>query len=248
MPARDLVPLIEPTPIRLRAHYRSAGGLLRELARAMNQDHTSLRGESGLPVGTRLVLVMTTAALRQPIEVSATVTGRRRRGARHEIGLRYGFEAAAHRARLSEAMAELKRETRKPRRETRLPTALRVEAGALARALRASVSNVSRTGCRLELTGKRLPRLEGGSRLDMAVSGSRRGTRASASLQLQVLWVGAEARRAGSLRSVEVGGRFASLAPAQRELIRAILRFEEFRPVIRIRRVVRPAGARKKAG
>ena len=49
MPARDLVPLIEPTPIRLRAHYRRAGELLRELARALNRDHTSLHAESGLP-------------------------------------------------------------------------------------------------------------------------------------------------------------------------------------------------------
>ncbi len=239
MPARDLVPLIEPTPVRLRAHYRTAGGLLRELARAMNQDHTSLHAESGLPVGTRLVLVMTTAGLRQPIEVSTTVTGCRRRGARHEIGLRYGFEAASHRARLSEAMAELRRETRKPRREARLPTALRVEAGGLARALRASVSDVSRTGCQLELTGRHLPRLEEGSRLHMTVSGSRRGTRASVALVLDVRWVG-EPHSTGARRSVEVGGRFVSLAPAHRELIRAILRFEEFRPVIRIRRVVPP--------
>jgi len=245
MSDRDLVPLIEPTPIRIRAYYRSAGGLLRELARALNQGHTSLRAESGLPVGTRLSLVMVTDALRQPIEVSGTVTGCRRRGRRHEIGLRYGFEAAAHRARLSEAVAELRLETRKPRREPRLPTALRVQAGTLARALRASVSNVSRTGCRLELAGPRLPRIELGSRLVMALSGSRRGTRASVSLLVDVRWVGATSRR-GSGRVVEVGGRFAELAPAQRERIRAILRFDEFRPVIRIRRVLPPAASRKR--
>ncbi len=247
MSARDLISLIEPTPIRLRAYYRSAGGLLRELARAMNQDHTSLRAESGLPVGTRLTLVMVTDALRQPIEVSGTVTGCRRRGARHEIGLRYDFEAAANRARLSEALAELRRETRKPRREPRLPTVLRVEARALSRALRASVSNVSRTGCRLELAGPRLPRIEEGSRLVMALSGSRRGTRAAVTLLLDVRWVGDE-RREGSRRSVEVGGRFADLAPAQRERIRSILRLEEFRPGIRIRRVLLPAAGRKKRG
>jgi hypothetical protein len=247
MPARDLVPLIEPSPIRLHAHYKNAGGLLRELSRAMNQDHTSLHAESGLPVGTRLVLVMTTPTLRRPIEVSSTVTGCRRRGGRHEIGLRYGFEAAAHRARLAEAMGELRRETRKPRREARLPTVLRVDARKLARALRASVSNVSSTGCRLELAGPRLPRVEVGSRLDITLSGSRRGTRSSVALALDVRWVG-EPSRDDARRSVEVGGRFLALAPAQRERIRSILRFEEFRPVIRIRRVVAPAGGRKKGG
>jgi hypothetical protein len=79
----------------------------------------------------------------------------------------------------------------------------------------------------------------------MALSGSRRGTRAAVSLLLDVRWVGKE-RREGSRRSVEVGGRFAELAPAQRERIRAILRFEDFRPAIRIRRVLLPAAARKK--
>jgi hypothetical protein len=247
MPARDLVPLIEPSAIRLRAHYRTAGGLLRELARAMNQDHSSLRAESGLPVGTRLVLVMTAPALQRPIEISTTVTSCRRRGGRHEIGLRYFFEAAAHRARLAEAMGELRRETRTPRREARLPTVLRVDARGLARALRASVSNMSRTGCRLELVGPRLPKVEVGSRIDMTLSGSRRGTRATVVLALDVRWVG-EPVREGGRRSLEVGGRFLALAPAQRERIRSILRFEEFRPVIRIRRVVVPTGGRKKAG
>jgi PilZ domain len=245
MSARDLVPLIEPTPIRLRAHYRKAGELLRELARALNRGHTSLHGESGLPVGTRLTLVMTTDALAEPIEVAGTVTGCRRRSERHEIGLRYDFEAAAHRTRLSEAMRELRRETRKPRREARLPTALRVDAGGLARALRGSVSSVSRTGCRLELTGSRLPRLEVGSRLVMALSGSQRGTRAAVSLQLQVRWVEERHRRDGE-SSVEIGGRFVELAPAQRERIRSILRFDEFRPVIRLRRILRPPVAKKR--
>src|SRR5262249_24530926 len=158
---------------------------------------------------------------------STIVTGCRRRGGHHEIGLRYGFEAAAHRARLAEAMGELRRETRKPRREARLPTVLRVDARGVARALQASVSNVSRAGCRLELVGRRLPKVEVGSRLDMALSGSLRGTRASVALQLDVRWVG-EPGREGGRRSLEVGGRFVALAPAQRERIRSILRFEEF--------------------
>ena len=188
---------------------------------------------------------MTTDALAEPIEVSGTVTGCRRRSARHEIGLRYEFEAAANRARLSEAMSELRRETRKPRREARLPTALSVDAESLTRALRASVSNVSRTGCRLELTGSRLPRLEVGSRLLMALSGSRRGTRTAVSLKLDVRWVGERDRRGGK-SSVEIGGRFVELAPAQRERIRSILRFDEFRPVIRLRRILRPPVATKR--
>ncbi len=245
MSTRDLVPLIEPTPIRIRAYYKSAGGLLRELARALNQDHTNLRAESGLPVGTRLTLVMVTETLQEPIEVSGTVTGCRRRGERHEIGLRYDFEAATHRARLSEAVAELRRGTLNPRREPRLPTLLRVEAGSLARALRASVSNVSRTGCRLELAGPRLPRFEKGSRLVMALSGSRQGTRAAVPLLLDVRWVG-RPRRRGTGHAVEIGGRFVDLAPTQRERIRAILRFDEFRPAIRLLRVLPPPARGKK--
>jgi len=241
MPERALQPLIDAVPIRIRAFYRSAGGLLRELSRALNQEHTTLRAESGLPVGTRLALVLATDSLAKPIEIWGTVTGCRRRGMRHEIGLRYDFDVTPHRARLSEAVSELRRETRKPRREARLPTVLRMDAAPLARGLRASVSNLSRAGCRIELLGPRLPRLAEGSRLVLALSGSRRGTRAPVRLLLEVRWVGEE-RRVGTQRAVEVGARFASLAAAQRARIGGILRFEDFRPAIRLLRIL-PAAA-----
>jgi hypothetical protein len=243
MPERALQPLIDAVPIRIRAFYRSAGGLLRELSRALNQEHTTLRAESGLPVGTRLALVLATDSLARPIEIWGTVTGCRRRGARHEIGLRYDFDVAPHRARLSEAMSELKRETRKPRREARLPTVLRVEAGALARGLRATVSNLSRAGCRIELEGPRLPRLDVGDRLVLALAGSRQKTRTPVRLLLDLRWIG-RSRRRRARRAVEVGASFASLEPAQRARIGDILRFDDFRPGIRIRRLLRaPAPA-----
>src|SRR5215470_10946959 len=204
MPERALQPLIDAVPVRIRAFYRSAGGLLRELSRALNQEHTSLRAESGLPVGTRIALVLATDALRRPIEIWGTVTGCRRRGARHEIGLRYDFDVAPHRARLNQAVKELERETRKPRREARLPTVLAVDASALARGLRATVSNLSRAGCRIELEGPRLPRLDVGGRLVMALTGSRRGTRKAVRLLLDLRWIGVKRRRRGR-RTVEVG-------------------------------------------
>ena len=58
-----------PGPIRLVAAYRTAEALLRELSRAISQGQTLLRADSGLPVGTELVLVMTTPAVSAPIEV-----------------------------------------------------------------------------------------------------------------------------------------------------------------------------------
>jgi hypothetical protein len=108
-------PSTEPPPIRLRAYYRTAGALLRELSRALNRGQTLLRAESGLPVGTRLALVMVTGSLKAPIEVSGTVTTWRRRGTRHEMAVRYDFDPAPFRGRLAQALAELKRETRPPR-------------------------------------------------------------------------------------------------------------------------------------
>ena len=60
--------------------------------------------------------------------------------------LRYDFDPEPHRSRLREALAELRRETRRPRREPRVPLALRTDATALLRGLSATVSNASRAG------------------------------------------------------------------------------------------------------
>jgi hypothetical protein len=229
----SLRPLGELPPIRLRAVYRSAGTLLRELSRALNVGHTTLRAESGLPVGTRLAIVMMAEALREPIEVAGTITECKLRGPRYRIGLRYDFDLGPHRARIAAAIAVLKGESRRPRRDPRIPLALRVEA----RGLTATVGNASRQGCQLELAGLRLPALTPGARLVLSLSGSDSRTRAALLVEFEVRWVGAPA---GSRRrrSVLVGGRFAAASPAVRSRLRSILRFEEVRPRIRIRRIV----------
>ncbi len=152
----DRVPAAPVTagPIRLLAVYRSAASLLRELSRALNQGQTLLKADTGLPAGTRLVLVMTTDALSAPIEVYGVVTACRSRAGRLAMTLRYDFDPEPHRSRLREALAELRRETRKPRREARVPLALRADAAALLRGLSATVSDASRAGARLELVGR----------------------------------------------------------------------------------------------
>jgi len=60
--------------------------------------------------------------------------------------LRYDFDPEPHRSRLREALDELRRKTRRPRREPRVPLALRTDATALLRGLSATVSNASRAG------------------------------------------------------------------------------------------------------
>jgi ABC-type sugar transport system substrate-binding protein len=72
----DKVPVVPstPGPIRLQVAYRSAGSLLRALSRALSQGQTLLQADSGLPAGTRIVLVMTAAAVSAPIEVQGVVT------------------------------------------------------------------------------------------------------------------------------------------------------------------------------
>jgi hypothetical protein len=232
-----------PAPIRIHAWYRSAGSLLRELSRALNQGRTLLRADSGLPAGTRLVLVMGTSCLSAPIEAQGLVTACRRRGRRHEITLRYDFDPSPHRRRLTEAMAELREETRKPRREPRVPLAIRAEAAALLRGLNATVSNASRAGARLELVGTRLPAVAPGSRVVMALAGSRTGSRQPARLTLEALWVGPQ-HRAGQLRRQEVGGRFVGLSATLQRRILAILRFDDARPSLVIRRIQPPRSGR----
>jgi hypothetical protein len=237
----NLMPLGDPGVIRIRAVYRSAGALLRELSRALGRGHTVLKADSGLPVGTRLELVLVAEALRQPIEVSGTITASRLRGTRYAIGLRYDFDPGPNRARLAEAVAALRRETRRPRREPRVPLALGVDA----HGLESTLVNASRGGGRLELSGKQLPALAMGTRILLTLAGSRPGTRAARRLVFEVRWTGAVARE-GRRRRIVVGGRFLDLSPALRERIQAILRFDDFRPRIRIRQVRAPASGRKR--
>jgi hypothetical protein len=225
-----------PSPIRLLAAYRSAGTLLRELSRALNQGQSLLKADSGLPAGTHIVLVMTAEALSAPIEVQGVVTSCRPRGCKMAMTLRYDFDPGPQRARLREAMAELRRETRKPRREPRVPLALRTDATALLRGLSATVSNASRAGARLELVGRRLPAVVAGDRLVLTLAGSRPGSRRPIRLLLEAMWVGPH-RRAGGSRRQEVGGRFLGLSATLRQRILAILRFDDARPALHLQRI-----------
>jgi hypothetical protein len=229
-----------PGPIRLVAVYRSVGALLRELSRAVNQGQTLLQADSGLPAGTHLVLVMTTGSLSAPIEVQGVVTDCRPRVRKMAMTLRYDFDPEPHRSRLHEALAELRRENRRPRREPRVPLALRAEAAALLRGLSATVSDASRAGARLELVGEQLPAVASGDRLVMTLAGSRPGSRRPARLILEAIWVGPHGR-SGRTRRQEVGGRFLGLSPALRERILAILRFDDARPVLQLIRIERPS-------
>jgi len=241
----DRIPAVPAAagPIRLVAAYRSAESLLRELSRAISQGQTLLKADSGLPAGTRLVMVMSTPSLSAPIEVNGTVTHCKPQGQKMAMRLRYDFDPGPQRRRLSEAMAELRRDTQKPRREPRVPLALRTEAKALLRGLSATVQNASRAGARLELVGRRLPEVASGDRLVMRLAGSRRGTRRPARLMLEALWVGKQ-RRAGGLRRQEVGGRFVGLSLTLRDRIGAILRFDDARPALQLLRILAPARLR----
>ena len=226
--------------IRLMAAYRTAEALLRELSRAISQGQTLLKADSGLPAGTRLVMVMTTPSLSSPIEVHGTVTHCKPQAGKMSMRLRYDFDPGSHRKRLREAMDELRRATRSPRRDTRVPLALRTEAKAILRGLSATVQNASRTGARLELVGRRLPEVAEGDRLVMRLAGSKRGQRRPARLVLEALWVGRQ-QRSGSLRRQEVGGRFLGLSATLRGRIGAILRFDDARPALQLVRILGPA-------
>jgi hypothetical protein len=227
----------EPVPIRLRAVYQTAGALLRELSRALNKGGTIIRADSGLPVGSRLGLVMQATGVR-PIEVVGTVTASRPRGAAFELKLRYDFDFLRFRSRLAEAVAAFKREnpTRRPRLEARIPVALSVDARRVATTGAVTVQNFSRAGCRLEFRGGRLPAIRPRSRLEMSIAaGGRQPLRVS----LDVRWVGV-VRTADSGRYMIVGGRFLGLTRVAKAKIGAILEFKDYRPRIRVRRILLP--------
>lgn len=236
---RILVPPLVAPAVRLHAWYRSASSLLRELSRALNKGRTILRADSGLPVGTHLVLVMSADCLSAPIEVQGTVTAWSVRGKRHVMTLRYDFDPGPHRARLAEAMAELRRETRRPRRTPRVPLELTAEPAALPGGVSVSVVELSRGGARLRLSGARLPEVAPGSRIVLGIAGRGAGARAALRLTLEVRWTGPKRRRGGR-PAREVGGRLVGLNAALRKRLRAILTFEEARPRLTLRAIEPP--------
>lgn len=227
--------MIPPVTIHLTAVYKTAGALLRELSRAVNRGATRLRSESGLPVGTRFTLGLVTEALKDPIQVEGVVTANLRKGRSFDMLLRYDFDPAQSRRLLDAVLALVKREepTLRPRRETRVPLALRVEGGGL-RGVSAYVENLSRRGCRLALAGARRPSLAPGSRLRMTLAGSGRGEKREVALNLEVRWV-----RAGRTRGASrllVGAAFVGLSASARARLASILRLRDLRPTIRIRK------------
>jgi len=221
------VPLPAP-PLRLHAWYGSAGALLRELSRALNQGQSLLRADSGLPVGTRMVLVMSAECLTGPIEVEGTVTSRRARGRHCEMTLRYDFDPGSQRGRLDEALAELRAQTRRPRRSARVPLTLSADSTALARGMRVTVIDVSHGGARLRVEAARPLGVAPGDRLVLCHRGERPGTRRSLRLILDVRWT--QTRRSGRRAVQVIGGRFVEPSDPLRKRLRALLRFEETRP------------------
>jgi hypothetical protein len=231
------------TPVRLHAWHGSARALLRELSRALNQGQTLLRADSGLPVGTHIVLVMSADCLSSPLEVEGTVTACRVRGARHEMTLRYDFDPGPQqRRRLNEALAVLRAETRRPRRVPRVPLALSTDARTVGRGLEVTFLDLSRTGARLQIAGRQLPRLETGSRMRMRHRGHRQGGRRPLRLTLEVRWVGPRRRSGGQLTRV-VGGRFVRLSEPMQRRLRALLRFDETRPEVFLDAIEPPPGS-----
>ncbi|MCG6924984.1 MAG: PilZ domain-containing protein [Acidobacteria bacterium] len=237
-----VAPIAGPA-IRLHSWYGSATALLRELSRALDQGQTLLRADSGLPVGTHLVLVMSADCLSKPLEVQGTVTAWSVRGARHEMTLRYDFDPGPQRRQLDEAFAELRRLNYRPRVAPRVPLRLAADGAALAADLEVAVVDASRSGARLRLAGDSLPPVAVGSRLVMRHQGVCPGTRRPLRLILEVRWIG-PTRRFGGRRTRAVGGRFVHLSDAMRKRLQALLRFEEARPQLSLLAIDAPRASR----
>ncbi len=240
-----VVPVAVPA-LRLHSWYGSAASLLGELSRALNQGQTLLRTDSGLPVGTHLVLVMSADCLSEPLEVQGTVTSWSARGQNHEMTLRYDFDPGPQRRQLDEAFAELRRQSRRPRRAPRVPLTLATDAAALASGLEVTVVDASPSGARLRLAGDSLPPLAVGSRLVMRHQGLCPGTRRPLRLTVEARWVGPAERRDGRLTQL-VGGRFAVVSDAMRKRLRALLRFEEARPQLTLLAIDDPRRGSRRA-
>ena len=225
-------PLDRPITIHLTAVYETAGALLRELSRAVNRGATTLRSESGLPVGTRLTLGLVTGALPKPIEVAGVVTASARQGRAFRMLMRYDFDPSQSRRLLDTVLALVRREAqpRGARRETRMPLSLEVEAGGF-RGVATEVLNLSHRGCRLELRGAQVPTLRAGDRLRLAVSDRGRGREVM--MNLEVRWV----RGSRAQKKLLVGAAFVGLSPAARARLLLILKLRDLRPKIRVHRV-----------
>ncbi len=240
-----VVPLAGPA-IRLHSWYGSATSLLRELSRALDQGQTLLRADSGLPVGTHLVLVMSADCLSEPLEVQGTVTAWDVRGPRHEMTLRYDFDPGPQRRQLDEAFAELRRLNYRPRVAPRVPLRLAADAATLGSGLEVAVVDASRSGARLRLAGESLPEVAVGSRLVMRHQGVCPGTRRPLRLTLEVRWVGPWRRSRGH-RTRVLGGRFVHVSDAMRKRLQALLRFEEARPQLSLVAIDAPRAGRAAA-
>jgi len=122
-----------------------------------------------------------------------------------------------------------------------VPLTLGVEAGGL-RGVTTEVLNLSPRGCRLDLRGTRVPALRAGDRLRMTVSSRSRGRRVV--LDLEVRWV----RGARGQKKLLLGAAFVGLTPEARARLRAILKLQDLRPMIRVQRLeARARSARAKA-
>jgi hypothetical protein len=230
------LPLLEkPITIHLTAVYHTAGALLRELSRAVNRGATRLRSESGLPVGTRFTLALVTGALRAPIEVQGVVTGSVKRKRLFEMLLRYDFDPADSRRLLDAVLALVRNEEPavRPRREARVPLSLGV-LGASLRGAVASLDDLSPRGCRLIMSGARLPALKTGDRLRLRVSGSGLGAGRSVALDLETRWV--RAGRGRKAKRLTMGAAFVGLSPRARARLDTILKLRDFRPTLLLER------------
>jgi hypothetical protein len=226
-----------PLSLRLPVFYRTAGALLRELSRAVSRGQTRIRAQTGLPSGTRITLALATATSGRPVEVTGTITSLRRRANLYEMGLRYDFEPKGQQASLDRIIARLRREeSPRRRRDPRVPLAIAADAAAFP-GLAVNVENLSRTGCRLEMRGRRLPPIVPGSRVSLALRGGRPPR--SLRFALDVRWVGHE-RKDGRELSLLIGGRFEGVDAALRDRLAAVLGFRECRPAIRVAKVAPP--------
>jgi hypothetical protein len=146
--------------------------------------------------------------------------------------LRYDFDPVQSRRLLDSVLALARHEehVRRPRRESRVPLALRVEAGGL-RGVATAIENLSRRGCRLELRGVHVPALQAGDRLRMALSGRGRGPRVD--LTLEVRWV--RSTRTRKDRRLLIGAAFVELGTRARARLHSILKLQDLRPTIRLR-------------
>lgn len=148
--------------------------------------------------------------------------------------LRYDFDPVQSRRLLDSVLALARREesVRRPRREARVPLALGVEPGGL-RGVTTAIDNISRRGCRLDLRGGRVPEIHVGDRLRMALSGRGRGPKVD--LTLEVRWVRSTRTKKG--RRLLIGAAFVELGAEARTRLHSILKLQDLRPTIRLRRV-----------